>query len=72
MLRLLYVKGCIVTLDAMGTQKEIAEQIRQKGADYLLALKDNQPHLRAEVEGIFEAECAAQEKEEKVEQARLR
>ena len=65
LLRLLYLKGCIVTIDAMGTQKEIAEQIRQKGADYVLALKDNQPHLRAEVEGIFEAECAAQEKEKK-------
>jgi predicted transposase YbfD/YdcC len=65
LLRLLYVKGCIVTIDAMGTQKEIAEQIREKGADYMLALKDNQPFLRAEVEGIFKAECAAQEKEEK-------
>jgi predicted transposase YbfD/YdcC len=65
LLRLLYVKGCIVTIDAMGTQKEIAEQIREKGADYVLALKDNQPFLRAEVEGIFAAECAAQKKEEK-------
>jgi predicted transposase YbfD/YdcC len=65
LLRLLYLKGCIVTIDAMGAQKEIAEQIREKGADYLLALKDNQPHLRAEVEGIFEAECAAQEREKK-------
>lgn len=64
LLNLLYLKGCIVTIDAMGTQKEIAEGIRQKGADYVLALKDNQPHLRAEVEGIFEAECAAQQKEE--------
>jgi predicted transposase YbfD/YdcC len=65
LLRLLYVKGCIVTIDAIGTQKEIAEQIRQQEADYVLALKDNQPHLRAEVEGIFEAECAAQMREEK-------
>jgi len=65
LLRLLYVKGCIVTIDAMGTQKEIAEQIREKGADYVLALKDNQPHLRAEVEGIFAAECAAQKRDEK-------
>lgn len=67
LLNLLYLKGCIVTIDAMGTQKEIAEQIRQKGADYVLALKDNQPHLRAEVEGIFEAECAAQRKDEEKE-----
>lgn len=65
LLRLLHIKGCIVTIDAMGTQKEIAEQICQQGADYVLALKDNQPNLKAEVEGIFEAECAAQKEEEK-------
>jgi predicted transposase YbfD/YdcC len=47
----------------MGTQKEIAELIREKEADYVLALKDNQPCLRAEVEGIFEAELAQQKKE---------
>ena len=33
LLKLLYLKGCIVTIDAMGTQKEIARQIREKGAD---------------------------------------
>jgi predicted transposase YbfD/YdcC len=66
LLRLLYLKGCIVTIDAMGTQKEIAELIREKEAEYMLALKDNQPNLRAEVEGIFEAERAAQKKEEKL------
>ena len=56
LLELLYLKGCIVTIDAMGTQKEIAAGIREKEADYVLALKDNQPSLRAEVEGVFEAE----------------
>jgi len=55
LLRLLHIKGCIVTIDAMGTQKEIAKQICEQGADYVLALKDNHPHLRAEVEGVFEA-----------------
>jgi hypothetical protein len=60
LLRLLHIKGCIATIDAMGTQKEIAELICEQGADYALALKDNQPNLKAEVEGIFEAECAAQ------------
>lgn len=64
LLRLLYIKGCIITIDAMGTQKEIAELIREKGADYVLALKDNQPNLRAEVEGIFEAELAERKKED--------
>jgi predicted transposase YbfD/YdcC len=64
LLRLLYLKGCIITIDAMGTQKEIAELICEKEADYVLALKDNQPNLRAEVEGIFEAELAQRKKEE--------
>jgi len=65
LLRLLYIKGCIITIDAMGTQKEIAKLIREKEADYVLALKDNQPNLRAEVEGIFEAELAERKKEDK-------
>jgi predicted transposase YbfD/YdcC len=65
LLSLLDVKGCIMTIDAMGTRKEIAEQIREQVADYVLALKDNQPNLRAGVEGIFEAECMAQKKENK-------
>src|SRR5882672_791427 len=65
LLRLLHIKGCIVTIDAMGTQKEIAELICEQGADYVLALKDNQPNLKAEVEGIFEAESVAQKEEEK-------
>ncbi len=55
LLRLLNLKGCIVTMDALNTQKEIAQEIREQGADYILALKDNHPHLRAEVEGVFEA-----------------
>jgi predicted transposase YbfD/YdcC len=46
----LRLKGCIVTLDAMGCQKGIAERIRARGADYLLVLKAN--HGRA-----FEAVC---------------
>jgi predicted transposase YbfD/YdcC len=55
LLRLLNLKGCIVTMDALNTQKEIVQEIREQGADYVLALKDNHPYLRAEVEGIFEA-----------------
>lgn len=65
LLKLLYIKGCIVTIDAMGTQKEIARQIREKGADYVLALKDNQPTLYAEVEGIFIAEEDSLRREKK-------
>lgn len=45
LLRVLDVTGCIVTIDAMGTQKQIANQIRAQGADYVLALKENQERL---------------------------
>jgi predicted transposase YbfD/YdcC len=43
LLALLALKGCIVTIDAMGCQKAIAKQIRQGNGDYVLAVKDNQP-----------------------------
>lgn len=55
LLRLLEIKGCIVTVDALNTQKEIAGEIREREADYVLALKQNHPKLHAEVEGIFAA-----------------
>ena len=61
LLRLLEIKGCIVTVDALNTQKEIAAQIRAQGADYLMALKNNHPTLAAEVAGIF---CAVREEAE--------
>ena len=43
LLQLLMLNGCIVTIDAMGCQTEIAEQIVEQGADYVLAVKGNQP-----------------------------
>jgi predicted transposase YbfD/YdcC len=49
-LDLLEIKGCIITIDAMGTQKAIAAKIIEKEADYILAVKDNQKTLREEVE----------------------
>lgn len=49
LLSLLELKGALVSIDAMGCQKTIAEQIVQAGADYLLALKDNHPHLSEDV-----------------------
>jgi predicted transposase YbfD/YdcC len=55
LLRLLDIKGCIVTVDALNTQKETAHEIREQGADYVMALKQNHPTLHTEVEGIFEA-----------------
>ena len=39
---MLEISGCIVTIDAMGTQKEIAEKIISKNANYILTLKENQ------------------------------
>ncbi|MFC6273837.1 ISAs1 family transposase, partial [Pseudoalteromonas fenneropenaei] len=45
LLKLLELKGCLVTIDAMGCQKEIAKKIIDKEADYLLALKANQGSL---------------------------
>ena len=55
LLRLLDRKGCIVTLEALNTQKETARAVREQDADYLLALKENHPTLHAEVTGIFAA-----------------
>lgn len=55
LLRLLDLQGCIVTVDALNTQKEIANEIREQGADYVMALKENHPTLCNEVKGIFEA-----------------
>lgn len=55
LLKLLEITGCIITIDAMGTQTEIAEQIISKGADYILSLKANHPTLYTQVESWFEA-----------------
>ena len=55
LLRLLELKGALVTIDAMGCQKAIAEQIIAAGADYVLAVKDNQPTLHADVQQLFQA-----------------
>jgi predicted transposase YbfD/YdcC len=53
LLRLLEVEGCIVTIDAMGCQKEVARTIVEQGADYVLALKGNQGVMYHEVELFF-------------------
>lgn len=53
LLERLELTGALVTIDAMGCQTKIAKTIRDKGADYLLALKDNWPALSAEVERFF-------------------
>jgi predicted transposase YbfD/YdcC len=52
LLKTLDIKGCVVTTDAMGCQKEIVRQIVDQGADYVLSLKGNQGNLHKEV-GLF-------------------
>lgn len=54
LLDMLELKGCIVTIDAMGTQTEIAKKIREKGADYILSLKENQKTLYEDARLFFE------------------
>lgn len=56
LLESLAIKGCLVSIDAMGTQREIARAIRALGADYLLAVKGNQPKLHQTLEGAFVGE----------------
>jgi predicted transposase YbfD/YdcC len=54
LLAMLELKGCIVTLDAMGCQTAIAEKITDKKADYVLAVKGNQPSLHAAMIDYFD------------------
>jgi predicted transposase YbfD/YdcC len=55
LLRLLDVSGAVVTIDAMGCQKEIADLIREGGGDYVLAVKQNQPTLYEQVGEAIDA-----------------
>src|SRR5256712_7765285 len=54
LLHLLDLKGAVVTIDAMGGQKEIAKTITEEGAAYVLALKDNHPTLSEDVTRFFD------------------
>jgi predicted transposase YbfD/YdcC len=54
LLKLLKLKGCTVTIDAMGCQKEIATQIRQQKGHYVLALKGNQSGLEQDMQQLIE------------------
>lgn len=53
LLKLLDVKGCVVTIDAMGCQKELAKQVIEQGGDYVFCLKGNQSNLHEEVQYFF-------------------
>ncbi len=68
LLKLLDIAGCIVTIDAMGCQRNIAEQILEQEADYVLALKGNQEKLfemvQRQFEGVEELSCEFHERQE--------
>jgi predicted transposase YbfD/YdcC len=53
LLQVLNISGCMVTIDAMGCQKKIAQTIRDSKADYLLAVKANQEHLHQDIQDWF-------------------
>jgi predicted transposase YbfD/YdcC len=59
LLRTLDLAGALVTIDAAGCQVENARIIRQRAGHYLLAVKDNQPTLRAAAEAVIERACEA-------------
>ena len=54
LLEMLDLHGCIVTIDAMGCQREIAQQITQGGGDYVLAVKANQGQLHESIQDLFD------------------
>lgn len=54
LLETIEIKGCMITIDAMGCQKAVANQIVQQEGDYILALKGNQPNLLIAVKQAFE------------------
>jgi predicted transposase YbfD/YdcC len=53
LLRMLNLTGAVVTIDAMGCQVEIARQIQEQGADYMLSIKENQPTLYVDCVDLF-------------------
>lgn len=57
LLKLLEISGCIVTIDAIGTQTEIAQTIVNGGSDYLLSVKENQGHLFEDIQYLFEVDA---------------
>ena len=82
LLERLELSGCIVTVDAMGCQREIAKHIRTNGGDYVFPVKGNQGTLEKEVQAYFDAageddflrpeiEEAATSEEGQCDQARL-
>lgn len=67
LLEWLDLRGCIITIDAMGCQKAIAQQVISQEADYVLGLKSNQSKLKKAVTGLFEEAGTINEQELKLE-----
>lgn len=61
LIELLDLENCVVTIDAIGCQKDIAEKIIEKKADYILAVKDNQKDLKEQVEKLFKMQTPKNE-----------
>lgn len=59
LLRLLELEGALVSIDAIGCQKEIATAVLGQGGDYLIQVKENQPTLYQDIERTFEREMEA-------------
>ena len=55
------IKGQVVTIDAMGTQTAVAETIRKRHADYVLAVKGNQGNLETDIRQYFEDQQICEE-----------
>lgn len=71
LLDMLFIKGCIVTVDAMNTQKDTVKKIvKEKKADYVVALKENHPTMYDEVKEYFENEEKNNFENEKIESYR--
>jgi len=66
LLDLLDVSGALVTVDALGCQKEVARKVRERGGDYVLTVKDNQPHLREDIEACFHEALAKGQGDERL------
>ena len=63
LLHMLELAGCIVTIDAIGCQREIAEAIVELEADYVLTVKENQGHLYEDIKELFDAAAEVNFKE---------
>ena len=64
LLEMLALKGAIVTIDAMGCQREVAAKVRERGGDYVLALKGNQSNLHLQVKYWFEQALAGENRDD--------